>query len=244
MQIITHNKRLPKHVLKVIAILGWTCVIYMSWFMFMESLERADFAIQAIKGQIPDIHPFEDRYTANPWETLAHTASGIIFAVLGPLQFVGPLRRRFPKVHRISGRIFLPVAIVNGIAAFVMSLTFPMWGSTTNMALSLFYCALMVLCFVYAFWLVMQRQFARHREWMMRGFALGLSVAVFRLGLNDILPALGFEDFNQRWDIVVAVSFPLLLLIAEVWIRATRPARSGLNKKAAKVEPGANHAGG
>lgn len=238
MRIITHKKRLPEDVLKVIALLGWACVIYMSWFMFTESLERADLAIQAIKGQIPaNINPFEDRYTANPWETLAHTATGIIFAVLGPLQFVGPLRRRFPRVHRISGRIFLPVAILNGIAAFVMALTFPMWGSTTNMAISLIASSFMVFCFIYAFWLVMQRQFARHREWMMRGFALGLSVAIFRLALNDILPALGFEDFNQRWDIVTVISFPLALLAAEFWIRATRPARTGLDKRAATVQP-------
>lgn len=238
MQIITHKKRLPKDVLKAIAVVGWACVIYMCWFMFMESVERSALAIQAINGQIsPNIHPFEDRYTANPWETLAHTASGIIFAVLGPLQFIGPLRRKFPKVHRISGRIFLPVAILNGIAAFVMSLTFPMWGSTTNMLLSLAFSSLMVFCFVYAFYLVMQRQFALHREWMMRGFALGLSVAIFRIALNDILPALGFEDFNQRWDIVVLTSFPLFLLAAEVWIWATRPVRRVLNKPTLKDQP-------
>ena len=117
MRIITDRKRLPEGVLKVIAVLGWACVIYLCWVVFRDSLERAEFAIQAINGKIPaNINPFEDRYTANPWETLAHTASGIVFAVLGPLQFVGPLRRRFPRVHRISGRIFLPVAILNGIA--------------------------------------------------------------------------------------------------------------------------------
>jgi hypothetical protein len=130
------------------------------------------------------------------------------------------------------------VAILNGIAAFVMSLSFPMWGSTINLAISLSASAFMVFCFIHAFRLVMQRQFARHREWMMRGFALGLGVAIFRVALNDILPPLGIEDFNQRWDIVTAISFPIALLAAEFWIRATRPARPGTDTLAAKVQPG------
>ena len=50
----------------------------------------------------------------------------MIFAVLGPLQFMAPLRRRFPKIHRITGRIFLPAAIFNGVVAFTISVTFPM----------------------------------------------------------------------------------------------------------------------
>lgn len=224
----------------VIAVLGWACVIYLCWVVLRDSMERATFAIGAIKGQIPlEINPFTDRYTANPWQTLAHTASGIVFAVLGPLQFVAALRRRLPLAHRISGRIFLPVAILNGLAAIAITLSFPVWGSPINFAISLSAAALMVFSFINAFRLVKQRQFARHREWMLRGFALGLSVALFRVALNDILPALGIEDFNQRWDIVMATSFPILLFVAEFWIRATRPARPGGDTLAANVQPGA-----
>jgi hypothetical protein len=41
--------------------------------------------------------------------------------------------------------------------------------------------------------------------------------------LNDVLPRLGMESFDARWNTVVWISFPILLIIAEFWIRATRP---------------------
>lgn len=225
MQIITDGKVLPKNVLLILAALGWAFVLYFCWVLLQDSWERSDYAIDALRGQIPGLDPFNDRYTANPWQTLAHTASGLVFAVLGPLQFMAPLRRRFPLVHRMSGRLFLPVGILSGVAAFAITLSFPMWGGAQNTAISLAASAFMVFCFVFAFRLVRQRQFARHREWMIRGFALGIGVGLFRWLLNDVLPPLGIEDFNARWDIVTAVSFPIMLLAAEIWIRATRPKR-------------------
>lgn len=239
MHIITHNKRLPQSILRVLVTIGWLCVIYLCWVILKDSLERAWFAIGALKGQIPsEINPFIDRYTAHPWQTLAHTGTGIVFAILGPLQFVAPVRRRFPLAHRISGRLFLPVAILNGIAAFVITLSFPVWGASVNRAISLVASAFMVFCFFHAFGLVRQRKFAQHREWMIRGFATGLGVALFRVVLNDVLPALGLEDFNQRWDIVMATSFPIMLVFAELWIRATRPVKPGTHPSAASVQPG------
>lgn len=239
MQIITNNKRLPRKVLLPMAAFGWAIVLYLCWVVLNDSIVRSQFALGALAGQIPPLDPFNDRYTANPWQTLIHTATGVVFAVLGPLQFVAPLRRRFPLAHRISGRLFLPVALFNGIAAFTISLTFPMWGSTVNLFIGTASAAFMVFAFANAFRLVRQRQFARHREWMIRGFAIGIGVALFRVLLNDVLPALGMEDFNARWNTVSAVSFPLMLIFAELWIRATRPARPAAPASAAQVQPGA-----
>ncbi len=226
MNIITDNKRLPRNALWALATMGWAVVIYLCWVVLMDSIERAGFSVAAIQGQIPaEIDPFIDRYTAHPWQALAHTATGVVFAVLGPLQFVAPLRRRFPLAHRISGRIFLPTAIACGIAAVTMAWSFPVWGSSRNLFMSLASSALMVFAFVQAYRMARRREFILHREWMIRGFALGLAVAFFRVLLNDILPGLGYADFNVRWEIVMVISWPVMLLAAEMWIRATRPAR-------------------
>jgi uncharacterized membrane protein len=243
MQIITDNKRAPKGVLTVLATIGWGFVLYFCWILLQDSWERSAFAFKALAGQIPELDPFNDRYTAHPWQTLLHTLTGLVFAVFGPLQFVAPLRRRIPKLHRISGRIFLPAGILSGVGAFVMTLSFPIWGPIQNVFISLAFSAFMVFCFVNAFRLVRQRQFARHREWMIRGFALGVAVGLFRWVLRDVLPNLGIEDFDQRWNIVTATSHMTLLLAAELWIRLTRLARAQAASVAdvlpAQVQPGA-----
>ncbi len=239
MQIITDRKRLPKNALLVIAAIGWAGVLYLCWVVLNSSIERTEFAIGALMGQIPELDPFNERYRIHPWQTIIHTTTGVIFAVLGPLQFMAPLRRRLPKLHRITGRIFLPAAIFNGLVAFTISLTFPMWGSTVNLFIGVIASAFMVFAFVQAFRCVRQRKFAQHREWMMRGFAIGLGVALFRVLLNDVLPPLGIEDFQTRWNIVTVVCFPIMLILAELWIRATRPARPAAPASAAQVQPGA-----
>lgn len=237
MHIITDNKRLPKPALMIIAAAGWACVLYLCWVVLVDSVERSQFALATLGGHMPEtLDPFNDRYLAHPWKTLAHTATGIVFAVLGPLQFAAPLRRRLPLIHRVSGRIFLPIGIVSGLAALAMTLGMPVWGAKQNTVISAASAAFMVFAFVNAFRLVRRRQYARHREWMMRGFAMGLAVALFRVGLRDVWPNFGY-DFDQSWNIVMATSFPIMLLVTEAWIRVTRPARSAVVTPA-QVQPG------
>lgn len=225
MKIITDKKRLPKNVLLVIAAVGWALVLHLCWRIFGDSWDRAYFALDALAGQIPDLDPFNDRYTAHPYQTLAHTVAGMVFAVLGPLQFAAPLRTRFPKIHRISGRIFLPFGIMAGVAALVIGLSFPVWGFTYNQAIITAWAAFMIFAFVNAFRLIRKRQFLVHREWMMRGFAAGLAVSVFRLISDEILTPMGY-NFDDRWTIVMLVSLPITLGATELWIRATRPKKS------------------
>ena len=113
MKIITNNKRLPRPVLIVIATIGWALVLHLCWRVLTDSWDRTEFALDALAGQIPELDPFNDRYTAHPYQTLAHTLAGVVFAVLGPLQFVSPIRTRFPVLHRVSGYIFLPFGILS-----------------------------------------------------------------------------------------------------------------------------------
>ena len=237
MKIITDHKVAPKPLLLVIATIGWGFLLYLAWVVLGDSIERTGFAIAALKGEVPaEINPFIDRYTANPWQTIAHCVTGALFAVLGPLQFAAPLRRKFPKVHRISGRIFLPVGIVCGIYALAMSLSFPMWGYSYNQWIGVVASLFMIFAFVNAFRLVRQRQFMAHREWMLRGFSIGMGVALFRILLGDVLQPMGMS-FNDGWNIVTAISFPATLIAAEVWIRLTRPKRSVDQAVPAGVQP-------
>ena len=120
MKVINSSRRLPESQLKVIAAIGWACVVYLCWVVVVDSWERTMFSFQAIAGNIPALDPFNDRYTANPRLTLLHTIPGILFAILGPLQFMSPIRRSVPAIHRLSGRIFVTIGIASGIGAFLL----------------------------------------------------------------------------------------------------------------------------
>ncbi len=76
-----------------------------------------------------------------------------------------------------------------------------------------------------AFLQILKRQIPVLCGWMMRGFAIGLGVALFRVIQGEILLPMGYS-FDYSWNIVVAISFPLTWLAAEFWIWATRPKKS------------------
>jgi uncharacterized membrane protein len=237
MRVIKDNRRLPKAHLQKIAVVGWICVLYLAWVVGVDSWERTMFSFQAISGALPDLDPFNQRYIENPRLTLFHTIPGLLFAILGPLQFMGVIRRRIPMVHRMFGRVFLVIGITSGIAAFLITLRFPIWGMSLNTAISVTFSVFMVFAFINAFRHVMGRRFAIHREWMIRGFATGMSVAFFRVMLADVLPRMGVENFDTRWNIVVAISFPLIVGVAELWIRATRPKSESTAVATTNYEP-------
>lgn len=220
--IIRDNLRLPKNVLLVIATLGWAIVLYLAWEILVDSWQRSYFSIGALMGQIPELDPFNNRYRAHPIQTLFHTVSGVVFAVLGPMQFMSPIRERFRVIHRVTGRIFLPFGIMAGVAALVMGISFPVWGKGWNQVITTLWALFMIYAFVKAFLHIRKREIKVHREWMIRGFAAGFGVSLFRVVLNDVLPRMGY-DFTESWNIVMVISAPIILLVAEFWIRVTRP---------------------
>ena len=73
-----------------------------------------------------------------------------------------------------------------------------------------------------------------HREWMIRAFAIGLSIATMRLIL---VPALTIVATPTDAQIAVlsntsfATAFVLHTSVAELWIRATRRSVSGAGAK-------------
>lgn len=70
-----------------------------------------------------------------------------------------------------------------------------------------------------------------HREWMIRAFAIGTSIATMRLIFVPALFAFGeATDERARWPSVVCfgISFCLHSALAELWIRSTRAQRPAL----------------
>src|ERR1700680_4907615 len=67
----------------------------------------------------------DDLFARHPILTLVHIVPGLLFMVLGPLQFSSTLRARHLRWHRLNGRIFVVCGLVIGISALVMSLGMP-----------------------------------------------------------------------------------------------------------------------
>ena len=59
-------------------------------------------------------HPVWQRYEAFKWVLLPHAIFGSITLLSAPFQFSDRLRQRFPKAHRIMGRLYVLGVLADG----------------------------------------------------------------------------------------------------------------------------------
>jgi Predicted membrane protein (DUF2306) len=75
---------------------------------------------------------------------------------------------------------------------------------------------------------------ALHREWMIRAFAIALSIATIRLIYIPALLIVADPTDAQNallWDASFAVAFVVNTSVAELWIRATRRSSAARARK-------------
>ena len=218
---IATNRNLPKIVLQLVATLGWLLVLYLVFNLVNDSWRRAVLAIITLQQGIPEIDPFNQRYIDHPWMTLLHTVPGILFGILGPLQFIPAIRKHAARIHRMSGRIYLLVMLISGTTAVAIVFVFPVWGMLVNRFLMATLGIWMILSLCNAFLHVRACRFDQHREWMIRGFTAGLAIGLFRLVLDDFLLPREIE-LTTAWNWSIAISLPIAFVAGELWIWATR----------------------
>jgi uncharacterized membrane protein len=213
---------------KVLGKIGFTLVILLVLVGIGSALARFIGTVQFLRDpsavDIAAGNPgdgFNERYYAHPYLTLLHIVPGFLFMMLGPLQFMPAIRNRWLGFHRWCGRIYLLASLVIALSALVFLPFLPMFGSFTAKVALLFGATLFLTSIVKGYLHVRRFEIAQHREWMIRGFALGLGIATFRV-LIPILMILG-ASFTEAWDTVVWLGFALNLVIAEAWINMTRP---------------------
>ena len=103
------------------AVVALVCIlVYASWLMLQLTLPYTAFrpGIDFLKTKISVYHIAHWR-----WSFYTHIFTALPVLVCGMLQFSGYVIRKRPRLHRISGYIYVvDVLLVTGPAALVMSL--------------------------------------------------------------------------------------------------------------------------
>ena len=157
--------------------------------------------------------------------TLVHIFPGFLFMLLGPLQFVRRIRSQHLRFHRWSGRVFVSLGIVIGVSALAMSYKTSIGGANETAATTLF-AIVFLFDLVKAFVHIRRREIARHREWMIRAYAIGLAVASIRpiVGVFFATSPLTHLTPREFFGTAFWLGFTLHLIAAEAWINYTRGA--------------------
>lgn len=178
--------------------------------------------------------PAQSKIPANPDFPLhypilvAHIIFGTVALTCCCLQVWPSLRHHYPVVHRTSGRLYVFAGVLPaGVTAIIVGYVSP---SGLSMQLSTMTTSVLwIACTVVGFRMARQRRYTDHRRWMIRSFALTLSIIVSRiLGViydHTILPPPVTQNIPEliQWGQTRAgmASWPgwiIPLLIAEWWI--------------------------
>ena len=201
----------------ILALIGVASVVHRA--IFLKSVFSA--------SHLPPSSPTDVGFAAHPWLTLAHISPGLLFMILGPLQFVRGIRQRRPALHRWIGRILLVCGVVIGLSALVMGFRMPIGGALETAAIAMF-----GSLFLFALWRgyqhVLRRDFVRHREWMIRAFAVGLAVATTRpiVGIFFATSPLTHLTPHEFFGIAFWIGFTLQTAAAEIYIRRGKTSRA------------------
>jgi hypothetical protein len=153
-----------------------------------------------------------------------HVLSGILALLVGPFQFLGRLRRRFLRVHRFLGAVYIASATALGLTGLVLAPT-----AYTGLVAVLGF-TFLDLAMLFTTWtavrMVVARRFGEHRRWMIRSFSLILAGVMLRLMTfaHAVLSAAGLTDmtFETAYAAISWLCWVPNLLIA-LWI-TRRPA--------------------
>jgi len=164
-------------------------------------------------------------FSEYPTITNLHVLPGLIYLALAPLQFLSSVREKYPRYHRLSGRLLAVIGVVLGFTAVFISLVFPYSGLAEQIIVTGFGVFFLV-SIIKGVQCARARQFVRHREWMMRAFSIGLSIVTMRLIFIPMLMATGGPT-REDAELFSIVSFTIAFVIhavgAELWIRYSRP---------------------
>ena len=141
-----------------------------------------------------------------------HVFAASIALALGPFQFRERLRLRFPRLHRLSGRVYLGAGVgLGGLAGLYMS-AFAYGGLVAKSGF-----AMLALAWLYTGWRAYRAirigNVTEHRRWITRNFALTLAAVTLRI----LLPMSGLSGipFALAYPFIAWLSWVPNLLVAE-----------------------------
>lgn len=122
------------------------------------------------------------------WLTFVfHVGAAPIALIVGALQFNQSIRSKRPAIHRWLGRIYVAAVMVGGISGLGLAVN-AIGGPLAGLGFGLLAVLWMVFS-VQGVRMARARQFAKHRRWMIRSFALTFAAVTLRIYLAGFLIA-------------------------------------------------------
>lgn len=122
-------------------------------------------------------NPLWQHYAPIKWWLIPHAFAGTCALIVAPLQFSDRLRKRYAKLHRVMGRVYIAgVFVLAPLGAYIQWLVEGTAGGGTRSftILATVNMVLLVVPTAIALRYAMRRNITLHRQWMVRSYAVAL----------------------------------------------------------------------
>lgn len=206
---------------------GWVPILLWLYggIVVFSGIMRLAITGQALTTGQPVDDPVFMIYVHQPWLPAIHILAGTVFMLLGPLQFIPSIRRYWPKMHRVTGRVFLVCGLIAAATGLGVEFTFPLRGGYVKRAAMVLFSLAMLAALVLAWRAAVRRRIDLHRAWVVRAYAIGLALSTTRLYFIPAYLMYGnpsqFEAAAVTW-----AGFCINCLVAEWIVRRSRRTRT------------------
>jgi hypothetical protein len=204
------QNRMSRFFITMIVLALITAVIF--WFVAATPyfrMQRETF------GRFPEI--FWDRR----YGLLLHIIGGTLALFVGPIQlWLGQTRQKL-QLHRTLGKLYLIGVALDNVAAYYLCLTTPVGFvyATGLFGMTLASTATTAMAVI----AIRYRNFAQHREWMIRSYVVILSFVFFRMiaaGLEVAgIGGSGIPGDTMRVTLAAWSSWAIPLLVTELFLQ-------------------------
>lgn len=168
---------------------------------------------------IEPANPIWEHYAKIKWLLLPHGLFGALVLLLAPLQFSDRLRKRYVKLHRIAGRLYVIGVLLSApFGAYLQYYEERMGQPRTFTILALTNTVMLMGATALAFLFAYKRKITQHRQWMTRSYAISLVFITNRF----ILGITGWETLGTEMvQAIIWVCMAMAVLLADVAIHWT-----------------------
>jgi len=160
--------------------------------------------------------PVWNHYQPFKWWLLPHGLAGACAIFLGPMQFSERLRKRYTKLHRVIGRIYVFGAmVVAPLGTYIQYFDERLGGTRSFTMAAAADASLLMITTGIAFYFALKRKITQHRQWMTRSYA----VAVIFLEVRVISGLGGWDSSLAATETIVWLCVAFSMLIGDLAVQ-------------------------
>jgi uncharacterized membrane protein len=204
---------------KLLHIIGWTVIIAVNVY-FVYNFPLQHFNYEAWNEQF------------GPLLTL-HIVFGMIAILIGPFQFFPSVRKKYPRFHRLTGKIYLISVLIAAIAATILAVSHNLIADrrfvfgTGLLGLA----AAWLITSGLAYWALRTRNFVQHREWMVKRYVVTCGFTTFRLFAVSVNSYMQLDYDKDLSGIMAWACWSVPLLVTEAIIQSKKIRRAHIAAK-------------